>query len=256
MTLARTALRFAALASLKGSADARPTRAAERVYDSRMAPLDAESFANDAKPVIIVQTDGDTGEALSKQNGGPPFWRDIELVLELGMVARFKVDAGYVLDYPDTDARLEASLDFLEFQVMQTLGPDFNVMPTVFQKICKIVKHESNRQVEQESGVKLASRLLTLTCHLQDPPGDRPLITGATAPTGLNLLPEPLRTVAQSLPTDSEAYLICSALAAGTSIAATGPFTGADIIVDGAGAAQGDSVADDQVAVTANPPQS
>jgi hypothetical protein len=87
MSLVRTALRLCAVAALQDV-----TIAQGRVYDSRIGDIQPETFLEDAKPTVIVLTDGDAGEQLSHQNGGPPFDRMVDLVFELGMVQTQKAD--------------------------------------------------------------------------------------------------------------------------------------------------------------------
>ncbi|QDM26996.1 hypothetical protein FNL56_13400 [Tardiphaga sp. vice304] len=213
MTLARTALRLCVAACLKGSDGDRPTMAEGRVYDSRIAELSPESFCDDAKATVILMTDGDEGEALSAQNGGPPFKRMIDVVVEMGMVMALNDEDGYVVGYPDTDARLEASLDLLEFQIMRRLAYAPAPMSVLFRKFTRIRSHQNHRQVLDDSGVKIACRILTLTCEVND---DRVQVYQTDAlPTGFAVLPEPLRSVALVLPDGSPGHDACVAIAAG-----------------------------------------
>lgn len=256
MTLARTALRLCAAGALKGAVNDRPTIAQGRVYDSRNDPFQPEDFADDAKPIVVIVTDGDDGDALSSQNGGPPFHRNIELVLELAMVARAPVTdddgnptGGYVIGVPDTDARLEASLDLLEFQVIRRLSADPAPLPALFRKLARIWKRECHRQIDDTAGVKIASRVLVLTCEVSD---DRISIfnnPGDPLPTGLDALPEPLRTVAQALPAGSAGADTCAALAAAITQLTLPPLEGVDAIYDGANRAPPASEADDRTVV-------
>lgn len=236
MTIARTALRLAVVQAIAGTAAARPTIAENRVYDSRIAPEHPDDFGEDAKPVVIVLTDGDEGDALSDQNGGPPFRRGVALVLDLGMVCQEKAAAdpdGYLIGYPDTDARLEASLDVLQTQIVRHLSASDAPLPLWFQRFVRIWKQESHRQVEDQAAVKLARRLLTLTCELNDDVYDVAM-PGAAPATGLDVLPEPLRSVALLMPAGSAGADTCAAIAAalgGTPFTA-GTFTGVDLTVD------------------------
>lgn len=254
MTIARTALRLAAVQAITGIADARPTIAEGRVYDSRISPEQPDTFGEDAKPTVIVLTDGDEGDALSDQNGGPPFHRRIDLVFDIGMVGQEKADTdtgGYLIGYPDTDARLEGSLDILQTQIVRFLSASDNPLALWFQNNVRVWKQESHRQVEDNTSVKLARRLLTLTCELQD--DDYAIIApGATPPTGLAALPEPLATVALLMPSGSAGADAVAAIAAGLGLTPFTPvkFKGVDITAD-AGPA-GEPEADHQVDVAAN----
>ncbi|HWL06729.1 MAG TPA: hypothetical protein VNQ99_17635 [Xanthobacteraceae bacterium] len=225
MSLARTAVRLLAVGVMTGTDGARPTIAGPRVYDSRISDLAPETFAEDAKPVLLVLTDEDSGEALSDANGGPPFRRLIELVIEMAMVERHKVGDGYVVGYPDTDARLEASLDLLEHQVLDVLGNGTTDAALTFQSHIRVWRRAAHRQVTDDAGVKMACRILSLTCEISDDQGGP--MPGAT---GLDRLPEPLRTVAHVLPPGSGGANTCSTLAAAISAQPdiSVPFEGVD----------------------------
>lgn len=213
MSFARIALRLLVVQAITGSAGARQTVAEGRVYDSRLSPEQPDVFGEDARPTVIVFTDNDSGDALSDQNGGPPFKRNIDLVFDLGMVAREKAEgdeAGYLIGYPDTDARLEASLDVLQAQILRHLSKSSDPLAVLFQRFIRVWSQTSFRQVEDETGIKLARRIWTLTCEVPDDDFSD-IEEGAT---GLNRLPDPLRTVAQLLPAGSAGADTCAAIAA------------------------------------------
>lgn len=232
MSLARTALRLLVSAALKGTADARPSIAEGRWYDSRISELAPETFADDAKATGIITTDQDEGDALSAQNGGPPFHRLIDLVIEFGMVQAIKDDDAYVVGYPDTDRRLEASLDLLEFQVLRRLGADPDPLCVLFRKLVRIRKHDCHRQVTDDAGVKLACRLLTLTCEINDDSVEIYNAAG-TIPTGIDVLPDPLRTVAKTMAQGSSELDTCMTIAAALTPPLEAPaFTGIDATYD------------------------
>lgn len=234
MTLARTALRLAAVACLQGDdASGGPTIAANRVYDSRITDFSPETFLDDAMPTVIVLTDEDEGEQLSRQNGGPPFHRLIDLVFEIGIVQTQQDGADFVVGYPDTDARHEASLDLLEFQIARRLGYDPAAFPTLFRKFVRPTKHDCHRQVLDDTGVKIACRILTWTCEVND---DRVIVynvasTSPTLPTGFDVLPEPLRSVALALPDGSSGRDVCNAIAASLKPLIAPPLRGIDFSV-------------------------
>lgn len=222
MTLARTALRLCVAACLRGDDSGRPTIADDRIYDSRISEIAPETFADDAKATVILLADGDEGDALSAQNGGPPFHRMIDLVVEMNMTAAILEPGGegdppqYVVGYPETDAQLEGSLDLLEFQVLRRLQYDLSPLPVLFRSFVRIRKHDSHRQVLDQSGVKLACRVLVLTCEVNDDQVRiyNPASTAPAVPTGFDVLPEPLRRVAKALPAGSSGLEVCTSLAA------------------------------------------
>jgi len=212
MTLVRTALRLAAVNALQGAnATSGPTIAKNRVYDSRISDFDPEAYPDDALPTVIILADQDEGEQLSKQNGGPPFDRHVDLVFELGMIQKVRDDNGTDLIYPQTDAQLEAALDMLEFQIARRLGYDPDASATLFRSFARPLKTDCHRQVMDDAGVKIACRLLTWTCKVND---DQVRIVNEknTLPYGFNVLPEPLRRVAHALPNGS-GFDICVAIA-------------------------------------------
>lgn len=228
MTLVRTAMRLAALNSLQGASPTTgPTIANNRVYDSRITDFDPETFPDDAMPTIIILTDSDEGEQLSRQNGGPPFHRMIDLVFEIGMVQKVQDGTTYNLIYPDTDARLEAALDLVEFQIAKRLGYDPDPTAVLFRKYIRPRKHESHRQVMDDAGVKIACRLLTWTCEINDDQVEVANSTDAVA-TGLAVLPDPLKTIAAGLTTGSSAADIVAGLANALSPLTAPNLTGID----------------------------
>lgn len=237
MTLVRTALRLATVAALKGAAQGvGPTIAHNRVYDSRITDFSPETFPDDAKPAVIIITDEDEGDGLSLQNGGPPFKRLINLVMEFAMVQGFDmpVESGgseFVAGYPTTDAEHEASLDLLEFQIVQRLAYDLHSSSALWRSFTRVWKHDCHRQTLDDTGVKIAARILTWTVELTDDKVKvyKPADTPPTA--GFDLLPEPLRTVAMALPAGTERDL-CTAIAAQLAPPLTAePLAGVDLVI-------------------------
>lgn len=264
MSLTRMALRLAALNALTGAADdTAPTMAQNRVYDSRISDFSPETYPDDAKPTIVILTDDDEGETLSRQNGGPPFKRFISLVFEFAMVQGIEMavvdpitkqpTTAFVPGFPATDAEHEASLDFLEWQILRRLAYDLSSAPALFRKISRSWKSNCHRQVLDDTGVKIAARVLTLVTEVSDDQ-EKVYRQGDTLPTGLNVLPDPLRTVALSLPAGSSALATVSAIAAKIAPLTTGPFKGMDLTYK---ASVGAGITDpaDQFTGTADPPQ-
>jgi hypothetical protein len=254
--LARTALRLATVAALLGR-----TIADDRVDDSRLADLAPESVPEDGLPVIMVICDDDDGEAFSEQNGGPPFDRMIDLNIEMAIASRVQyVDPNdpqasvYVVEAPDTDARLEASLDFLEFQTIRELAIGLSPFAVKFRQLARIA-HRACHRAATDDGVKIASRLLTLRCRVNDD-AIEVLDANAPAPVGLDALPEPLRSVAKLLPVDSSGGVTCAALAAKlTQITAGVALEGLDFRADAGDAIQTELPDDREVVVTVDLPQ-
>lgn len=254
--LARLALRLAAVAALDGR-----TIAEDRVDDSRLAALAPEDVPDDGLPVIMAITDDDDGEAFSEQDGGPPFDRLIDLCLELSMQARVQyIDPGnpaesiYNIEAPDTDARLDASLDFLEFQTVRELACGYSPFAREFQRIARIVSRSCHRAAADD-GTKIASRLLTLRCRVNDDEIEE-FVGDDVLPTGLNVLPEPLRSVAKLLPPTSSGGKICAEIAAKLQpVVVGGVFAGADIRADARDAVQTPEPDDGEIQIAVNFPQ-
>lgn len=240
MTLARTALRLATINALQGAdAASGPTAAQNRVYDSLIGDLDPETFPDHAKPTIIVLTDSDEGDELSRQNGGPPFRRDIDLVFELGMIEKVRDDQGFDLVYPQTDAQLEAALDVLEFQIAQRLGYDPDPSCALFRRFFRPIKRECHRQVMDDAGMKIACRLLTWTVNTTD---DQVRVfndPNAAIPTGLDALPDPLKTIAKALPSGSSGAQIVATIAAAVAPLKAPQLEGFDATADASGGTAG-----------------
>lgn len=215
MSLARTALRLAAIEALK-SHPVIAARCPGRVYDSRIGDFQHR----EPVPVIIVTTEELHGEPWNGQNGGGP-WNDAcDLVLEIAQTAFVETDDGPFLFRPETDRELEAALDLLEecADWMVTLGrvhlwartrtPAGRVLIEAVTR--RVVKRSSSRFASDDTGAKLAIHLLTFRVQLkgEDTAGRKP-------PTGpFASLPDPLRTVAASMPADSSGLLTCQMIAA------------------------------------------
>lgn len=235
MTLARTALRLATINALQGLTPlSGPTIAQNRVYDSRINDFSPETYGADAKPSIIVLTDEDEGDALSDQNGGPPFRRTVNLVMEFAMVQGFDlpvVNGGteFVAGYPATDAEHEASLDLLEFQIARRLSDDPSEASVLWRSLCRAWKMDCHRQTDEESGVKIAARILTWQCEINDDVIELFNTGTDDIPTGLDILPPKLREVAYALPIGSTGRKTCEALAAALSPLTADPLEGIDI---------------------------
>lgn len=234
MSLVRTALRLTVVEALKGA-----TLAGGRVYDSRMADLSPDMFTEDQNPVIMIMTDKDEGSQLSAQNGGPPFARSAELSLEFGMTERINQDGVEGIAYANTDARLEAALDLMEFQVVRHLQYSQNSLCIIFRRFWRITKFDCHRQILEDASVKLACRVLTLSCYSCD---DNVVIYNANAPqpAGYDALPDPIKSVAKLMPAGSSGKNICDLILAAHTTLTLPQLTGLDTTVDGGNTIQGD----------------
>ena len=253
MTLARTALRLCAVEALIGA-----TIADKRVWDSRVTELNPDEFGSDALPTVLLLSDKDDGEQMSQNNGGPPFWRSVDLQLEIAMVKRVKLEGTeiYEAEIPDTDPRLEASLDLFEFQVLRRLQYGQDPLCLMFRKLARITKYDSHRQILDDATPKQAMRLLTLTCVTQD---DRVNLvnTAIEQPTGYDLLPWPLSEVAALLPEGSASKQIVDGIVVAIGKVTVPPFTGMDADVVKVGDEEGtaDPEAESNVVVISADPE-
>lgn len=208
--LGRTFLRLAACAALRNQ-----TMAGERVYDSRISAIDpVTAFPNidEISGSIGVYTEQDSGDALSKNNGGPPFRPEVELIFEIAMQARIALDDGeWGIARPETDDQLEATLDLIESQIELSLFRYQTTAAVAFRKMTKQVGSKSSIRFTDPAGSsKLAMRYVTYKVEIHDPEID---IFNATA-TGLNRLPEEWRAVAQAFPDGSRERDMAEAIAA------------------------------------------
>lgn len=216
MALERTALRIAAVEALAPAAqfDAAtpswPTLAGNHVYDSEMSPIDDLSV-DEKRPIVIVYSERDQS-TFPQDYGGAPIGRSITLRIEMSVVAAIDVDGEtYIVALPTSAPEVEAQLDLLEDQVMFALR--YGATGALYRKIggARIVGQMSEPDRSGEEAVRIAMRTLTLTLA-PSPSCTDP--SPAIAATGLDRLPEPLRTVAQALPASSYATPILATLAA------------------------------------------
>jgi hypothetical protein len=219
MSLARTALRLAVSRDLLAD----PVIAAlcpGRVFDSIMDPPASSNF----RPTITITTEDDNGEAFDPQNGGVPFNQTVDLVLEIAMAAKGDGEDDDPL-IPVTDRELEAMLDLVEHRAIEvvTVGEG----PALTRKVSRRVpKVKSSRFPDNENGLRLAVRVVTLSVELkgEDQLDIRDVPTGPFAN-----LPNPLRTVCQLLPSGSSGYLVCTMISDALPPAGVEFFEGADM---------------------------
>ena len=253
MSLSRLALRFAAVEALcpyaAQASGAWPTLAGREVSDTPIDPIEAVDAYDalmdriEGKPVVSVYTEEFWAEPFQPARF-PPEEAVVTLVFEMMIATRGALvvvgadgqsSTFGTVEAAVTDRQREALLDVLESQVGWVLASG----PTgkLFRAVMMEVRHvHSSPQRGDDKTLRLAARTLKLTCKVKN---ERwPLATGQ----GLDLLPEPLRTVGRALDPASSGGALCLALAAlvpkpgapGT------PFTGVDIAA--VFAAPGDAV--------------
>ena len=208
MSLARACLRLSAVAALRGF-----TLAETRVCDSRIGAIDGLK-PDERKPVIAVYTEDQAGEALSTQNGGPPFKPSVDLVFEISVVEAQFDDQDVITDivFPTTDGELEATLDTLEQQIRTILFEDVTKpLSNLFRRAFLRAHHyQSLRFREEAKGIRLAYRYVIVKLEVADEPV---LVAYDSRLSGLDLLPKTFREIAHAWPDELPEKAIAVAMA-------------------------------------------
>lgn len=223
MSLARTALRLAAVEALKVD----PVIAAlcaGRIYDSRIGDFSHR----EPVPVIILRTEDDQGGAFSRQNGGAPFDRTCDLTIEVAMQALAVDQDGAVLGIgtPATDRELEAVLDLIEERAVEVLTVGDSAMARLVRQVTRrVTRVGSTRFATDDTGERLAIRLVSLAAELKGE--DRDITVAPAGPFAK--LPDPLRTVCAALPAGSSGAVVCQMIVDALPAETLTPFAGADL---------------------------
>lgn len=226
--LARLGLRLAAVQLLRDDAVILAATGG-RVLDSAAGEIEASDV-----PQVIVHTEGTEGDAWSANNGGPPFALSCDIVFEITHVASAENEAGEVtLFRPVTNAELEASIDLIEWRIPEVLAFAESPLGIGMRRLVlkRVTSYQSDR-FEDDEGVRRASRILRLGCELvEDEPAERhpddPEPTGA-----FTTLPEPLRSLAPLLPSQSAGGAVLAQLATALAAPEQAPaFLGADMTI-------------------------
>lgn len=174
MSLVRFALRHATIQSLK-----RATLAVDRVFDSRIEPINLTA-PKERMPFIVVVTDDDTSTVQGRDIIAAE--RDLDIVIEIAVATQVMVDAGTAnAVVPDTDGGYEVVLDLLERQIIRALTGTVGTWPTLWRDLApRIQTVVSRRSADQQQGVRYAARQLVVTVTpLADPPFGEVPITGS-----------------------------------------------------------------------------
>lgn len=173
MSLSRLMLRSLAVIALQKQDDdaVSPTMADDRVYDSRLDPLQFKKFSTDM-PGIVVYTDDDDGTLVNRGSGDGPYHRVVDLRVEItiGSCGSEEGSGDTLWLVPFTDAELEAKLDLFETQVKWAL---FNYIhrayTTAFRAfVVRVEKIASYASRDAESNNRFAQRRLHFSCVLND----------------------------------------------------------------------------------------
>lgn len=222
MTLARTAVRLQAIELL----NADPVVGAAcngRIFDSRLAELSHE----EPVPVIVVTTEETKAEGSRLSDSASPTEIACDLVLEIAMDAVAQDADGNVGTFiPATDRELEAALDVIEEAAIAAVIYGQTAPARLMRQavILGVPEYKSSRFATDDTGEKLAIRLVTLRVRLRS--DDPDILNPPTGPFAG--LPNPLRTVAEHLPAGSSALATCARIAGMLTGQAFVPFTGVD----------------------------
>lgn len=225
MSLSRLALRLAAVEALCPAASLTsgmfPTLAGSRVYDSRMDALEALAEDDQGHPVIFVYTE----QSRAVPYGGGKLGSKehfVDLVIEAGIgvasTITTKAPDGTetthgTIDFPISDRQTEAVLDVHEALIRRVFDKTAAAPDGLFFKVAMDVQSiESDPLRDVDKTTRLALRTIRFECKVKAEAWPPPALT-PVALTGLERLPEPLRTVALGLPPAGAPRALCETLA-------------------------------------------
>jgi hypothetical protein len=222
MSLSRIAMRAAVMEALvpHGTPDEGPwpTLARQLVYDSSYAPVDDLS-EDERRPVVQVYTD-ETESTPRQPSGGSGYNTTIDLRFEISIPQLVRSpgsqdgEEGEAFIYqPETDEMTEASLDLLETQILFALhrGATGKLFRDTFGIRFTRIHSEPLRSAEER--VRIGMR--TITLRVSNVKGDCFEAIPTPDADGLDLLPEPYRSVAKALPSGSPGLAIAQQIARG-----------------------------------------
>ncbi len=207
MSLSRTALRLAVVEALSPYAQniaatpVWPTFAAGQVYDSQISPV-ALTEADRSLPVIVVSCDAAKTESFGTApdvtvpgDGDEVATLAFEIMVPVRQVG---ADGTVTFDIGPTDALAKAILEMIEDQILQRLG-EARMNGPLRLVLSRIAEIESQPYSDPDTDIQLTATRLELKCHIRQ---RGPWPSGAGL-AGIDLLPEPLRSVARELHAES-----------------------------------------------------
>lgn len=224
MSLSRLALRLAAVEALCPAASIAsgrfPTLAGSRVFDSRMDAFEALAEDEQGHPVIFVYTE----QSRAVPYGGGKLGSKehfVDLVIEAGIAVAstiiVKAPDGTEtpqgdIDFPVSDRQTEALLDVHEALIRRVFDKRAANPDGLFFKVAMDVQSiESDPLRDADKTTRLALRTIRFECKVKAEAWPEPTLDPVVL-TGLDRLPEPLRTVANGLPA-GPARTLCASLA-------------------------------------------
>ncbi|MBZ8133229.1 hypothetical protein [Afifella sp. IM 167] len=223
-TLSMTALRLAAIETLAPTAAVEgkipfPTIAGNNYFDSRSVSLGELDPQSDGAICVGVYCDRMGGESRGASAPAHPAWITADLVFEMEVAVIDRFDDEDAVANPATDEAAAARLEFLASQIRFALLKRRD--PALFRGLLREITETRSDQFRMpEIGVRLARRTMVMSCQIAD---DRWSDTPGE-------LPEPLKSLAATLPEGSYGRPICVRLAeAWAGQDAAGPLEGIDI---------------------------
>ncbi|MBB4042017.1 hypothetical protein GGR34_003702 [Microvirga flocculans] len=162
MSLVSFAIRICGERALVGK-----TYAEDRVYDSQIVPVD-QTVPTESEPMIILSTDDDKSDVREWDllRGS----RELEVVFEM-VLATFVLAKGkngeqeIEIKIPHTDSGMEASLGFMQRQVMRALMDPLDPWAELFKEFTgRVIRTMGRRGASSEQGVRFAAKQLVLVC--------------------------------------------------------------------------------------------
>lgn len=160
-----TAIRLCLMRMIAGR-----TYAQDRVYDSRLIPIEDDFKTGDAneKPIIIFSTEEFSGD-MDGQSSLTRADRTLNIVFEIAFANGWTNRAG--LKYAATDAALEAGIDHLIRQLMRVIQVDENPWSNMFKNfVSGFLNYETLRGGDAKAQVKFASRFFILKARVAHEP--------------------------------------------------------------------------------------
>ncbi|RNJ49364.1 hypothetical protein D1O30_06890 [Methylocystis hirsuta] len=147
------------------------TMAGDKVFDSMLDPAQFTESKSDL-PAVLVYTDEDDTQNVSRATSNGPYIRNVTLRVEV-VIGSFdsQVKTGSsVFLVPMTDPQLELRLDLFEQQVRWALlGYQNRPATNAFKKyVVQVQSISSHVQRDENSNNKLAARVLLFKCRIND----------------------------------------------------------------------------------------
>lgn len=175
MSLASLAIRLATIRALKGR-----TFAGEKVFDSKIDPINLIASTGGYEFAVVVTTDDDDISI----EGRDLFAGDhkMELVIEVAATAPLTVETGEgeqaeAITIPPTDAGLEITLNLIGWQIGRALAAGGGEWGDLWRRLVMRVDNiASRRGASEENGVRYAARQYIYRIdHIAEPePGIAP----------------------------------------------------------------------------------